>query len=138
MKNNEAEPLFQQTWQVEKPLGITKIPKNFKLSTQDIKPLALGYGACFATDMITVEGKRVGFMYRQRPDNEADSGWRFLSAFEGEAYTNDINNLGIYDCNIIANYDPDIVKYLSAPVGAAFERQNRVGAFIEVYFRPQD
>ena len=37
--------------------------KKFKLKTSDIKKLAMGYGGCIATDMITVEGNKVGYMY---------------------------------------------------------------------------
>ena len=60
--------------------------KRFKLGAEAIRPLAEGHGACFATDMITVEGRRVAFMYRQAPDNDVDSGWRFMSGYESDAY----------------------------------------------------
>jgi hypothetical protein len=53
--------------------------KKFKLTADQIKPLVTGRGACLATDKITVEGRRVGYMYRERPDNKLDSGWRFFA-----------------------------------------------------------
>jgi hypothetical protein len=77
--------------------------------------------------MITVDGRRVAFMYREPPDNDVDSGWRFMSGFESDDYMNDPANHGIYDVNTIANYDPDIVPFLHAPVGSAFERKTRTG-----------
>lgn len=46
-------------------------------------------------------------------------------------------NLGIYDVNTIANYDPDIVPFLDSPFGRAFER-DPMGAFVEVEFEPDD
>lgn len=58
--------------------------KQFKLSTEEIKLLVEGMGGCFATDMITVEGKPVRFMYREAPDNEIDSGWRFMTGYEDD------------------------------------------------------
>ena len=57
-----------------------KNAKDFKLSADEIKPLATGYGGCFATDEITVEGKNVGYMYREAADRPEDSGWRFFPA----------------------------------------------------------
>lgn len=106
--------------------------KSFKLSKDQIKPLATGYGACFATDRITVEGFPVRFMYREAPDNDIDSGWRFLSGSESDEYMDDAANHGIYDVNTIANYDPGILPYLDAPIGSAFEKTPTSGRFVPV------
>ncbi|MEE7547308.1 DUF2185 domain-containing protein [Xanthomonas sp. Kuri4-1] len=96
--------------------------KRFQLSAEQIQPLVEELGACIATDRITVDGYPVRFMYRDTPDNELDSGWRFLSGFEDEDYMDDPGNHGIYDVNTIANYDPSIIPFLGAPEGTAFER----------------
>jgi hypothetical protein len=58
--------------------------KKFRLNAEQIKPLATGHGACFATDLITVDGRAAAFMYREAPDRDIDSGWRFLSGFESD------------------------------------------------------
>jgi hypothetical protein len=107
--------------------------KNFRLRADQIQPIAIGRGACFATDMITCEGRKVAFLYREAPERDVDSGWRFMSGFESDAYMNDPDNVAVYDVNTIANYDPEIVPFLDAPVGSAFERKNVVGAFAEVH-----
>jgi hypothetical protein len=113
--------------------------KRFKLSAEQIRPLAEGHGACFASDMITVEGRRVAFMYREAPDHESDSGWRFMSGYESAAYMDDdARNHGIYDVNTIANYDPDIIPFLNAPEGSAFERRNGSGPFEAVEFEARE
>jgi hypothetical protein len=96
--------------------------KAFRLSADQIRPLVSGKGACFATDMITVDGLKVGCMYREAPDNDIDSGWRFTAGRESEAYMDDPDRHGIYDVNTIANYDPDILPHLDAPPGSAFGR----------------
>jgi len=96
--------------------------KQFKLNAEEIKPLVEGMGACFATDMITVEGKPVRFMYREAPDNEVDSGWRFMTGYEDDEYMDNPDNHAIYDVNTIANYDPSIIPFLNAEVGLAFEK----------------
>ena len=98
------------------------VDKKFKLSASDIQDIAPGHGGCIATDMITVEGRRVRFMYREAPSNEIDSGWRFLSGYESAEYMSDAANHAIHDVNTIANYDRDIVPFLNAPVGSAYER----------------
>lgn len=97
--------------------------KTFKLKAEEIQPLAQGHGGCIASDMITVRGKPVGFMYREiAPDNEMDSGWRFMSGLEDQDYMDDADNHGVYDVNTIANYDPTIIPFLDAPPGSVFER----------------
>ncbi|MBX3414234.1 MAG: DUF2185 domain-containing protein [Pirellulales bacterium] len=106
--------------------------KKFKLSADQIKPLACGRGACIATDMITVDGRKVAFMYREQPDNDVDSGWRFMSGLESNEYMDDAKNHAVYDVNTVANYDPDIIPFLDAPIGSAFERNGGVGPLAEV------
>jgi hypothetical protein len=96
--------------------------KRFALDPSRFRPLAEGRGSCFATDRITVDGKRVGFMYRELPDDDIDSGWRFFSGEETQEYADDPANFAIYDVNTIANYDPDIIEHLDAPAFSAFER----------------
>ena len=66
--------------------------KQFKLAKEEIRPLVEGRGACIATDKITVEGLPVRFLYRAAPDNEVDSGWRFMSGFESDGYMDDPAN----------------------------------------------
>lgn len=108
--------------------------KVFKLRADEIKPLAPGRGSCIATDMITVHGEKVGYMYREDPDpeNAADSGWRFFSGTEDDEYANDPSNLQVYDVNTIANYDPEIIPFLDAPVPSAFARDGDTGKLVEV------
>lgn len=106
--------------------------KRFRLAKEELQPLATGRGACFASDQITVDGYPVRFMYREAPDHAQDSGWRFLSGFEDEAYLNDAERFELYDVNTIANYDPSIVAHLDAPAGTAFEKPSESEVFVEV------
>jgi hypothetical protein len=97
--------------------------KQFKLSAAQIKPIAEGHGACMATDAITVEGHKVGYMYRENPDFPEDSGWRFFSGTESPESHEDVSHTAIYDVNTLANYDPEIIPLLDSPAGSAFERR---------------
>lgn len=94
------------------------------MTKNNIRELAKGYGGCFATDRIMVDGMRVGYMYREQPDNRIDSGWRFMCGDESDEYMNNSDNMGIYDVNTVANYDLDIIKYLTSPIGSCFSRFN--------------
>ena len=106
--------------------------KKFKLGLHEIKPIVGAMGGCIATDRITVEGYPVRFMYREEPENELDSGWRFFSGFEDDAYMADPAFHEIYDVNTIANYDPSIIPFLEAPLGSAFEKADRSERFVLV------
>ncbi len=75
-----------------------------------------------ATDKITVDGELVDFMYRESPDFENDSGWRFLSGTESQEYADNADNWAIYNVNTIANYDNAIIDYLDLPIGTELER----------------
>ena len=102
--------------------------KKFKIQAHDIKDIATGYGSCYATDMITVQGKKVGYMYREEPSHQTDSGWCFMSGKESQKYMDDPDNLAIYDINTISNYDEDIIPFLNSPYHSAFGR-NKLGKF---------
>ena len=106
--------------------------KQFKLAKEEIRPLVEGRGACIATDKITVEGLPVRFLYRAAPDNEVDSGWRFMSGFESDGYMDDPANHAVYDVNTIANYDPSIIPLLDSPLGSVFEKPDGASDFVRV------
>lgn len=106
--------------------------KTFRLKAEQISPIATGFGACMASDRITVDGLPVRFCYRTEPHNEIDSGWKFLSGTEDEAYMNNASNHAIYDVNTIANYDPSIIPLLNEPVGSVFEKVPDAQFFVPV------
>lgn len=96
--------------------------KRFRLDASEIREIAAGHGYCLASDHITIEGKRVGLLYRQEPSGPRDSGWVFLSGEESQDYLDDASNLALYDVNTIANYDPTVIPLLTAPLGSAYSR----------------
>jgi hypothetical protein len=98
--------------------------KKFKLTKEQLKPLINSMVSGFASDKITVEGLLVGYMYREEPGFDADSGWRFFSGTEDQDYVDNPDNLMIYDVNTIANYDPAIIPYLHLEIGTELERNS--------------
>jgi len=79
-------------------------------------------GGCFITDRVTVDGRKIGYMYRQQPDRPEDSGWRFFSGDETQNYIDNSLHTGVYAVNTAANYDPEIIPYLDTPAPCAFEK----------------
>ena len=96
--------------------------KEFKIPGDQIQNLIPKTGGAYATDHITVEGRKIGYMYREDPEKDWDSGWRFFSGEEDQDYVDDPSNLAIYEVNTIANYDLAIIPYLDTPAPCAFER----------------
>lgn len=112
-------------------------PKHFKLNASEIRPLAPGFGAYYASDRITVDGAPVGYMYREKPDQVSEflnSGWRFFAGDETQEYADQAENFALYDVNTIANYSPDIIPLLASPVCTAFGR-NEHGVLVQEPFQ---
>src|SRR5476651_2373983 len=101
----------------------------FKLKSEEIIQLITPMGGCIASDRITVDGLKVGFMFREETDRELDSGWRFTSDTENQEYMDDPNNWTVYDVNTIANCDRAIIPYLNLPVGVELERTGDTDEF---------
>ena len=104
--------------------------KKFLLNEENIKPLIKIKGSCIASDKITTMGKKIGYMYRENPTSEFDTGWRFFAGDEDEQYTNDSNNFEIYELNTICNYDQDIIPYLLNEIGSKLVK-NEDGTYTE-------
>ena len=108
--------------------------RDYYVKAEDMKNLLPdweGADGCIATNRITVEGRKVGYCYREEPDGGWDSGWRFTAGDESEAYMDDPNNAGIYKLNTICNDDPDIIPLLHTPAPCAFERDEN-GVFQQI------
>ena len=125
--------------------GLWYVPpreKEYKLWPPEFKlllPNWEGPNGCFATDHITVLGKKVGWCYREQPsEGYPDSGWRFFSGEESEEYINDPENTEVYNLNTICNYDPNIIPLLNAPVGTAYMLGPDGKFHAEQYTPPED
>jgi hypothetical protein len=79
-------------------------------------------GYIIASNHVAKQGKPVGYLYREEPDNENDSGWRVFSGEESQEYADDASNFAMYNVSTILEIDPTIVTLLGAPWPVAFER----------------
>lgn len=103
-----------------------KESKQFAIDASEMKELLRDWGeadGCMASDRILVDGCKVGYMYRVKPEKEWDSGWRFMSGDETKEYLDQHEHVGIYRLNTICNYDIDILPFLSDEYGCAYARK---------------
>ena len=126
MSDEEIEEMAHQVAALRKELYESAgRNRSYHVKAEDMKNLLpdwAGADGCIATNRITVEGCKVGYCYREEPDGDWDSGWRFTAGDESDDYMDDPNNAGLYKLNTICNDDSDIIPLLNTPAPCAFER----------------
>lgn len=84
---------------------------------------------CFVTARVLEEGRKVGYLYREEPDDEADSVWRFMARDESDAYMDDARHLAYVSLGAVFSRNDSFRDLLESPVGAAFIRHPETGLF---------
>lgn len=82
-------------------------------------PLSL---LAFVSAEVAREGAPVGFLHRDAPDREQDSGWRAYSGTETQAYLDDADNVVLLPLRDLVAREPDLEPLLAHPPRVAFER----------------
>ena len=76
-------------------------------------------------------GVRPGYLYRERPVAEWDTGWRvFVGDEDGPALVDPANSIVVSVASLVRRW-PDLAPLLGASPGAAYERAPD-GRFVEV------
>ncbi|HHK6003470.1 DUF2185 domain-containing protein [Neisseria sp. P0009.S001] len=100
--------------------------------------LAAALDRCIVTNTVAEQGKPVGFLYREAPVFENDSGWRIFSGDETDEYTDNPDNFSIVSLSAITADNPDIAPLLTQAEGSAWEL-NEDGEFQAVAdWQPQE
>lgn len=86
---------------------------------------------CFVTNNILYEGQPVGYLYREEPDYEDDSGWRFTTGTETDEYMNDPGNSSYVSLGAVLREDDSFVDLLDREADVAFVRDDE-GRFVEL------
>ena len=89
-------------------------------------------GYIIASHEVTEIGKNIGYLYREEPDNEQDSGWRIFSGQESQEYADDASNFSMYNASTIVAIDPAIALLLTEDYPVAFERDPKSGRFLRI------
>lgn len=79
-------------------------------------------GGLMVSKMVAVDKKKPMFMYREKRTRREDSGWRIFSGMESQEYSDNADNVGIYNPASILKIDPSIAPLLLKGVGSVFER----------------
>lgn len=85
------------------------------------KKAFLNKKAC-VSNKILKEGWKVGYMYREEPLHEDDSGWSFFAGDEDEEYSADYKNITLLSLYEVNQIDPDIWDYIEEPVNSVLIR----------------
>jgi len=87
------------------------------------------FGYVLATKMLVDNKRKVRFMYREE-GNAKNSGWCFFCGDEDKIYTDNPDNIAIYDINTIIAIDKSIVPYLNSVPGSSYEREDENASFV--------
>ncbi len=77
---------------------------------------------CYVSKKITDEGWKVGYMVREEPQREGDSGWSFMAGNEDDAFLEDYNNIKLLSIGAMCQLTPEIQEHIDKPVGTALIR----------------
>jgi hypothetical protein len=79
-----------------------------------------------------LEADHIGYCYRDYPETNIDSGWRFLYGDENEEYLDHpIHTETVYPEEMLS-INPALDIILSAPVGAEFEWDDETQSYMEI------
>ena len=86
-------------------------------------------GLCLATRAIIESETKVGYMFREKPDFDEDTGWRFFTGEESLDFIDDDDNIEVYEVSQILKKDESIREYLESPVGTEWEKDQASSKF---------
>lgn len=89
-------------------------------------------GYIIASNQIMKDGKKIGYLYREKPEDENDSGWRVFSGDESQEYVDNSANFAMYNAVTIVELEPQLKNILDSDYPVTFERDQSEGHFIEV------
>lgn len=85
---------------------------------------------CFVTHRVLYEGAPVGYLYREEPDADDDSGWRIMCGDESQAYMDRSENISVVSLGAVLREDDRIVDLLDEPSGSSFEFDPASNSFV--------
>lgn len=79
-----------------------------------------------------IEADYIGYCYRDEPETNIDSGWRFLYGDEDENYLDNPNHVEAVYPEEMLSLNPSLDLILAAPPGAEFEWDDELQMYIEI------
>ena len=84
---------------------------------------------CYVTQRVLRDGSRVGYLYREEPETDTDSGWRLTAGDESPEYMGERTNIVFVSLGAVLNRDESFLTLIESPVGSAFARDPQTGRF---------
>lgn len=84
---------------------------------------------------VAEKNRPAGYLYREEPSREQDSGWRITAGDEPQAYMDDARNHALMPLRDLISRDRGLEKVFQQPIQTAFERGDD-GRFVAVPFEP--
>ncbi len=101
------------------------VPEGRKHTEEEVKKYAF-------VSRRALEADHIGYCYRDYPETNIDSGWRFLYGDEDEDYLdNPTNSEAIYPEDILS-INPALEVILSAPINMEFEWNDESQSYEEI------
>ena len=85
---------------------------------------------CFVTKRVLEDGVPVGYLYREEPDQEDDSGWRITANDETDEHMDGTDNIAYVSLGAVLSKDDSFIELLDSPAGSAFARDSESGQFV--------
>lgn len=86
-------------------------------------------GYITVSNEVMIDRKPIGYLYREEPSSEGDSGWRVFSGEETQEYADDARNFALYNASTVVDRDPELIALLGQDYPVAFERDAATGEF---------
>lgn len=110
-----------------------------KAEGDEVKKGAAGEGEpgefdmwCIVSNHIIHGDAELRWCFREKPASDLDSGWRFLSGIDTEAYINDPSNMSVCAWQTMVEIEPAVLPLLHMRVGTdlVFEHAGKKRRFI--------
>jgi hypothetical protein len=92
-------------------------------------PTAAYRPRCFVTNRVLKDGAPVGYLYREMPDQQDDSGWRITAGDETDEYMDDSPNSAYVSLGAVLSKDDSFRHLLETCSPCAFVRNGETGHF---------
>ncbi len=89
-------------------------------------------GYVIISDQVIKEGCKIGYLYREKPEDEGDSGWRIFSGKESQEYADDPTNFAMYNVSTLLDIDPELRSILADDYPVMYERDTGTNKLILV------
>lgn len=89
-------------------------------------------GYVIANKMVMAGKLPVLRVYREKPDEVGDTGWRIFSGTEDESYANEAANFGIYDILEVVKMDGALKEIFEAPAGVEYIKDTVTSAWEKI------